>query len=202
MVFCSKCCNYRVDNDNHNEYFNSLPRLDISSTISNIPHLTNLDADLHMQSDVNFNCYDIHNFHADPEVADCFNENCFSAIHCNIRSLSANYDKLESMLVELYHPFSIIGLTETKIKTNQDNTSVLNIIMPGYHFESQPTLSNAGGVGFYISNNYKYRILSEMTCQSPVRSLSLYGLRCIMILNKIFCVLSIIDIQMLIQIFL
>ena len=62
MGFCSKCCNYyRVDNDNHNEYFNSLPGLDISSTISNIPHLTNLDADLHMQYDVNFNYYDIHN---------------------------------------------------------------------------------------------------------------------------------------------
>ena len=86
MGFCSKCCNYyRVDNDNHNEYFNSLPKLDISATIGYIRHLTNLDADLHMQSDVNFNFYDIHNFHADPEIADCFNENCFSANNCNKR---------------------------------------------------------------------------------------------------------------------
>ena len=115
MGFCSKCVNYyRVDNDNHNEYFSSLPRLDIPSTISNIPHLTNLDAELHMQSDVNFNYYDVHNFHADPEIANCLNQNCFSVIHCNIRSLAANYDKLENMLVELYHLFSILGLTETK----------------------------------------------------------------------------------------
>ena len=69
-------------------------------------------------------------------------------------------------LVELYHPFSIIGLTETKIKTNQDNTSVLNTIMPGYHFESLPTLLNAGGVGFYISNNYKYTVRDDLSKSS------------------------------------
>lgn len=121
-----------------------MPRLDISSTISDIPHLTNVDATYtYAIIDVNFNYYDVHNFHAGPEIADRFNENCFSAIHCNIRSLSSNYDKLENMLVELYHPFSIIGLTETKIKSEQDNVSVLNTAMPGYHFMSEPSLSNA-----------------------------------------------------------
>jgi hypothetical protein len=68
MGTCSKCHNYyNVEYDiNGNEYYNYLPGLDISSTISNILHLTNLDADLHMQLDVNFNYYDVHNFHADP----------------------------------------------------------------------------------------------------------------------------------------
>ena len=38
--------------------------------------------------------------------------------------------------------------------------------MPGYHFESQPTLSNAGGVGFYISNNYKYTVRDDLSKSS------------------------------------
>ena len=37
-------------------------------------------------------------------------------MNCNIRSLQANYDSLVTMLSELYYPFSLIGLTETKIK--------------------------------------------------------------------------------------
>jgi hypothetical protein len=75
-------------------------------------------------------------------------------------------DKLENMLVELYHPFSIIGLTETKIKSEQDNVSVLNTAMHGYHFVSQPSLSNAGGVGMYISENYKYTIRDDLSKSS------------------------------------
>ena len=45
--------------------------------------------------------------------------------------------------------FSVIGLSETKIKVNQD--PLLNTEILGYDFVSQPTLSNAGGVGFLHS---------------------------------------------------
>ena len=38
--------------------------------------------------------------------------------------------------------------------------------MPGYHFESQPTLSNAGGVGFYIFNTYKYTVQDDLSKSS------------------------------------
>ena len=48
--------------------------------------------------------------------------------------------------------FSVIGLSETKIKVNQDPS--LNTEIPGYVFVSQPTLSNAEGVGFYIRNDF------------------------------------------------
>lgn len=46
------------------------------------------------------------------------------------------------MLSELYFPMSIIGITETKLKINQEE--ILNINIPGYNFLFQPSLSNAG----------------------------------------------------------
>ena len=60
------------------------------------------------------------------------------SVHCNIRSLSANFDNLQHMLSELYLPFSIVGLTE--IKLNVDQSFLPNIEMPGYSFTFQPSL--------------------------------------------------------------
>ena len=51
--------------------------------------------------------------------------------------------------------------TETKIKVNQQ--PLLNIDLPGYSFFSQPTLSNAGGVGFYIKNDLNFTVISELS---------------------------------------
>lgn len=63
------------------------------------------------------------------------------------------------MLTDLNLMFSVIGLSETKIKVNQD--PLLNTEIPGYVFESQPTLSNAGGVGFCICNGLSYTIRND-----------------------------------------
>lgn len=88
------------------------------------------------------------NFTINHYVNEYFSDKCFSALHCNIRSLSANLDNLQHMLSELYFPFSIVGLTEIKLKV--DHSFLPNIEMPGYSFTVQPSLSNAGGVGLYI----------------------------------------------------
>ena len=45
----------------------------------------------------------------------------------------------------------VIGLSETKIKVGID--PFLNTYLPGYYFLSQPSMSNAGGVGFYIKDD-------------------------------------------------
>lgn len=55
----------------------------------------------------------------------------------------------------------MIGLTETKIKAGQ--SPLTNTDLPGYSFISQPTYSNAGGVGFYVSNNLNYTNLPHFT---------------------------------------
>ena len=71
---------------------NSLPRLDILSSINSIPHLFDLDADVQLPTQTNFKYYTTHDFHNSYEVQSSFSKNSFSSIHCNIRSLAANFD--------------------------------------------------------------------------------------------------------------
>ena len=61
-----------------------------------------------------------------------FQRNEFSAIHCNIRSLSANYDDFCTLLSDLAFPFSIIGLSETKIL--HDAGQISNTDLLGYDY--------------------------------------------------------------------
>ena len=80
----------------------------------------------------------------------------FSTIHFNIRSLSANHDGLTMLLSDLQHSFDVIGLSETKIKSNCDLTS--NIAIEG----SKPTLTNVGGVGFFIKGGIQFHIRDDL----------------------------------------
>ena len=72
--------------------------------------------------------------------------------------MAANYDNLLQMLSELDFSFSLIGLSETKLKVGKDYVANFNLY--GYNFISEPSISNAGGVGFYIRNNLNYVIRS------------------------------------------
>jgi len=158
---------------------NSLPSLRITSP-SNIPHLTDLDADLDLPLDNNFCLCSTHDFHSNYDINECLlSGQSFSLRNCNIRNLSANFDKLSNMLSELYFPFSLIGLTEIKQKIDQP--PILNTDLCGYQFLSHPSLFNAGGVAFYINNNLNFNIRPEFTTTAD-------GLRCITILIQIYCV--------------
>ena len=50
--------------------------------------------------------------------------------------------------------FSLIALSETRTKHGE--SFVTNVDIPGYTFVSQPSLSNAGGVGLFLKNDLKY----------------------------------------------
>jgi exonuclease III len=65
------------------------------------------------------------------------------------------------MLSALYFPFSLIGLSEIKFRDNQD--PLTNIQIAGYEFASKPSLSNAGGVAFYIKKNLNFKIKNEIS---------------------------------------
>ena len=67
------------------------------------------------------------------------------------------------MLSELYFPISVLGVTETKLKNDQD--ALVNINITGYNFLSQPSATNAGGVGFYVKNNLVYTHHSDLSAQ-------------------------------------
>ena len=97
------------------------------------------------------------------------------------------------MLSELYFSFSLIGLNEIKQKIGESPIS--NTDLHGYQFLSQPSLSNAGGVAFYINNNLNFSIL-DLNLQPLLMVLKLYALKCIIIAIQIYCTESFIGIQM------
>ena len=77
----------------------------------------------------------------------------FSVFHNNICNLRWNLENLQThILDELDFPFSIIGITETRI-TNED-LGGFNYNIAGYSFEYVPTPLSAGGVGVYIRDDY------------------------------------------------
>ena len=140
----------------------SLPLLSITSPVSNIPHLTNVDIDKHLPFDSNFGYYTTHEIHSNNDIIQCLSyDKALSALHCNIRSLAANHDNFLHLISELSYKFSLIGLSETKLSI--DIELISNIDIPGYNFISEPNHSNAGGVAFYINDNLKYIIKSKYT---------------------------------------
>ena len=139
----------------------SLPYLNITSPLC-IPQLTDQDVDLNLSTLSNFAYYSTHDFHNDFDINECFkNKQSLFTLHCNIRSLSANFDNLNNMLSELSYPFALIGLSEVKLKVDQP--AISNTDIPGYKFIAQPSLSNAGGVAFYVADSVDYLVHYEMS---------------------------------------
>ena len=144
-----------VDADKQNSLA-KLPRFEILSELDNVPNLNNFDVEGNFSQEINFDYYTVEQFSNKVNVNHdrSSQNNSFSVIHCNIRSLSANCDNLCTLLTDLDYPFNIIGLSETKIK--HDVGQISNTDIPGYDFISQPTLSNAGGVGFFVKHGLQY----------------------------------------------
>ena len=141
--------------------FDNLPFLGLLSKCNVNNLLSNNDPDVNIPKQTNFVYYTPAEFQNNIEIANCSSTNYFSVLHTNIRSLNANFDSLFYMLTEMDHLFSLIGVAETKIK---DSSVVLNNNeIPGYSFLSQPTLSNAGGAGIYISVKLKYSIKDDLS---------------------------------------
>ena len=116
-----------------------------------------------MPVDSNFSYDTLYDFHSNFDISEWLSfKQAFPLPHFNIRSLSGNFEDFTTMLTKLYIPFSVIGLSETKIKFGEQ--PLINIDLPGYTFVSQNTLSNAGGVGFYVRNDLTFTVLSELSC--------------------------------------
>ena len=139
-----------------------LPRLEITESTSKIPFLSHVDADQNLPAlNLNFTYYSVHPFLSDNEIKNAITTDTFSMLHCNTRSISANFDTLNQLLCDLNHPFSVIGLSETKLKVDEE--VLLNINLRGYKFLSNPTLTNAGGVGFYRRNNLNFTLREDLS---------------------------------------
>ena len=85
-----------------------------------------------------------------------FDNDCsFSVFHLNISSLNAHFDELNAMINLLNFNFSVLGLTETKIKKSLGISSPISI--EGYSFEHTPTEASCGGALLYVSNKFNYK---------------------------------------------
>lgn len=97
------------------------------------------------------------------------NQSPFSILHTNVRSLRRNIDNLQvHLLDELDYQFSVIGITETKI-TNSSGLD-FNARLSNYQFEYVPTPLSCGGVGMYINNCLKFKVL-ERTSKEAFQAL-------------------------------
>ena len=88
-----------------------------------------------------------------------YTDDLFSLFHANVRSLKRNFENLQThLLSELGYPFNIIGISETKI-TESDQ--------PDYHPTiPAPTPLASGGVGMFIDENFKYRVLEKISSRA------------------------------------
>ena len=98
----------------------SLPCFDLSTFINNNSNLSNIDIDLNLPSVTNFGYYSTHEFRSNEDNRSTISERTFSALHFNIRSLSANFGDFYHMLSDMKYFFSFIGLSESKIKVRID----------------------------------------------------------------------------------
>ena len=156
---------YSCSPSNHSIEYKSLPKLQLDSATSNIPHLTDSDVDLHMPSDINLNYYTSSEFLNNQEITDYIADNAFSFLHCNIRSVSANLDNLNYYIILniirarlFFHYYRL-----NRNKNYHVERPVINLNLPGFQFVSQPSLSNAGGVGFYIQDKYTFSICTDLS---------------------------------------
>ena len=118
--------------------------------------ISTLDPDLNTPSQCNFKYYTTDEFRNDNITKNCTSANHLSFLHSNIRSLDANFDNFVQMLSEFSYSFSVIGLTETRLNDRLENN--FNHDLDSYTFVSQHSLSNAGGVGFYVKDNCCYDV--------------------------------------------
>ena len=75
---------------------------------------------------------------------DIMDKKCKLSLLCiNIRSINANSEKLEELLINFQFSPDIIALSETELKLNQHYRESL----PGYNFFHNGTTTNYGGMG-------------------------------------------------------
>ena len=80
----------------------NLPYVNIISCISNLPNLNEVDVDLNFPTHINSKYYTPHELHSSPDICN-LSDKSLSFLHCNIRSLSANFQNLQHMLSNLNH---------------------------------------------------------------------------------------------------
>ena len=93
-------------------------------------------------------------------------DNIFSILNLNIRSLPKKIDRLKEYLSITEHNFSIIAIQETWFKSG---TTLDYYNLTDYNLETTDRVDNkVGGVGLYVSNNFEYKLRSDLCTQNEI----------------------------------
>ena len=84
----------------------------------------------------------------------------FFVLHMNISSLPYHFEELEELLNEINIKFSIIGISESKLRANLNPLS--NTTLKNYNTEHTTTESEKGGTLLYISSELSYKVCSDL----------------------------------------
>ena len=132
------------------------------------PLTSNLDRYLIRSEDIDPDAHVKTDSRCDYYVEDKFNEmlhskfrndNYFSIVHLNIRSLQNKLGDLTTLLANLDIRFSIVGITETWLQESTHNVDI-----DGYDFVYKNRSSKSGGgVGLYVSNNLNFKIRDDIS---------------------------------------
>jgi len=132
----------------------SIPNVHMEPLISDLNTIVNqcqtddtdLDLRFHSVDCKYYECHDFTQLVSDSKVI------AFSSLHLNIASLSKHFDEFNALLAQLQHKFSVIGVSETRLR--KGIPAVLNLSIHGYSAVYTPTESSAGGVLLYISSKF------------------------------------------------
>ena len=89
----------------------------------------------------------------------------FSIIHENIRSIPKNLDKFINYLMNIELQFSIIGLTETWLKDHSRDLYNIDGYSPVHNIRKSRT---GGGVSLYIKDNIDFKIREDLTMSNDL----------------------------------
>ena len=84
----------------------------------------------------------------------------FSCFHLNICSLEKHHDNLTTLLYNLNHNFSILGISETRLKSSIENTE---LSINGFKSFDTPAVSSVGGTALFISNSLKSKPRKDLS---------------------------------------
>ena len=94
--------------------------------------------------------------------------NNLSLLHLNIASLQKHKEELETILNLIDFKFDVLGITESKIRTNRE--PITNINMEGYQIYSTPTEAEKGGAPDHMA---QFLIIPEENHKIP-KNITLY----------------------------
>ena len=133
-----------------------LPNFTIQSLLDKIPGSFTIETDEFISDSTVSKYYKLDEFLSNkiPKIT-------FSIFHLNISSLQGHIDDLKNLLSLINHKFSVIGISETRIRDGSD--PLINIDIDGYVFKGVGTKTSCGGMGLYIRSDLDFSFHKKLS---------------------------------------